>query len=175
MVKTGDIGYIDKKGRLTISDRLKNMIIVSGFNVYPREVEICILKLDYVKEVAVTGVNSKASGERAIAFISLEKGSKATEDDIIQYCKEKLVSYKVPKSCIFVETLPKNNTGKIDIKKLKKIFIKLSLILARKILFWCFTKSFAKHRYKITWRSIPKRIRDFSNRYIFRQHVKPAC
>ncbi|MBK2297279.1 long-chain-fatty-acid--CoA ligase [Francisella philomiragia] len=122
-LKTGDIGYIDKKGRLTISDRLKNMIIVSGFNVYPREVEICILKLDYVKEVAVTGVNSKTSGERAIAFISLEKGSKATEDDIIQYCKEKLVSYKVPKSCIFVETLPKNNTGKIDIKKLKKDFL----------------------------------------------------
>lgn len=122
-LKTGDIGYIDKKGRLTISDRIKNMIIVSGFNVYPREIELCILKLDYVKEVAVTGVKSKTSGERAIAFISLEKSSNATEEDIIKHCKDKLASYKVPKSCIFVETLPKNNTGKIDIKKLKNQFL----------------------------------------------------
>ncbi|GAB4224236.1 MAG: long-chain fatty acid--CoA ligase [Francisella sp.] len=119
-LKTGDIGYIDKKGRITISDRLKNMIIVSGFNVYPREIELCILKLDYVKEVAVTGVKSKSSGERAIAFVSLEKNSNATEEDIIKHCKEKLASYKVPKSCIFVESLPKNNTGKIDIRKLKQ-------------------------------------------------------
>lgn len=122
-LKTGDIGYIDKKGRLTISDRIKNMIIVSGFNVYPREIELCILKLDYVREVAVTGVNSKTSGERAIAFISLEKGSNVTEQDIIKYCKDKLAGYKVPKSCIFVENLPKNNTGKIDIKKLKNQFL----------------------------------------------------
>ena len=122
-LKTGDIGYIDKKGRLTISDRIKNIIIVSGFNVYPREIELCILKLDYVKEVAVTGVKSKTSGERAIAFISLEKSSSAAEEDIIKHCKNKLASYKVPKSCIFVETLPKNNTGKIDIKKLKNQFL----------------------------------------------------
>lgn len=99
------------------------MIIVSGFNVYPREIELCILKLDYVREVAVTGVKSKTSGERPIAFISLEKGSNATEEDIIKHCKDKLASYKVPRSCIFVETLPKNNTGKIDIKKLKNQFL----------------------------------------------------
>ncbi|API86473.1 long-chain-fatty-acid--CoA ligase [Francisella uliginis] len=122
-LKTGDVGYIDKKGRLTISDRLKNMIIVSGFNVYPREIEICILKLEDIKEVAVTGIESKTSGERAIAFISLEKGSKLTEKDIIDHCREKLASYKVPKTCIFVKTLPKNNTGKIDIKKLKNDFL----------------------------------------------------
>ncbi|QIW09844.1 long-chain fatty acid--CoA ligase [Francisella sp. LA112445] len=122
-LKTGDIGYIDKKGRLTISDRIKNMIIVSGFNVYPREIEICILKLEDIKEVAVTGVESKTSGERAIAFISLEKDSKLTEKDIIAHCREKLASYKVPKTCIFVSTLPKNNTGKIDIKKLKNDFL----------------------------------------------------
>lgn len=122
-LKTGDIGYIDKKGRLTISDRIKNMIIVSGFNVYPREIEICILKLESVREVAITGVQSKTSGERALAFVSLEKDAKATEQDIINHCKEKLASYKVPKTCIFVETLPKNNTGKIDIKKLKNQFL----------------------------------------------------
>ncbi|TDT72112.1 long-chain acyl-CoA synthetase [Allofrancisella inopinata] len=122
-LKTGDIGYIDKKGRLTISSRLKNMIIVSGFNVYPREIEICILKLNQIKEVAVTGIASKTSGERAIAFISLEKGAQLTEKDIIDHCREKLASYKIPKSCIFVESLPKNNTGKIDIKKLKNDFL----------------------------------------------------
>lgn len=122
-LKTGDVGYIDKKGRLTISDRLKNMIIVSGFNVYPREIEICILKLEDIKEVAVIGVESKTSGERAIAFVSLEKDSKLTEKDIISHCREKLASYKVPKTCIFVKTLPKNNTGKIDIKKLKNDFL----------------------------------------------------
>lgn len=122
-LRTGDIGYIDKKGRLTISDRIKNMIIVSGFNVYPREIEIAILKLKEIKEVAVTGIESKTSGERAIAFVSLEKGSKLTEEDIIKHCKDKLTSYKVPKSCVFVNTLPKNNTGKIDIKKLKSQFL----------------------------------------------------
>ncbi|ASG67539.1 long-chain-fatty-acid--CoA ligase [Francisella halioticida] len=122
-LKTGDVGYIDKRGRLTISDRLKNMIIVSGFNVYPREIEICILKLKDIKEIAVTGIESKTSGERAIAFVSLEKYSKLAEKDIINHCREKLASYKVPKACIFVKTLPKNNTGKIDIKKLKNDFL----------------------------------------------------
>ena len=119
-LKTGDIGYIDKKGRLTISDRLKNMIIVSGFNVYPREIEICLLKHSCIKEAAVTGTKSDTSGERTFAFVSLEEGSTTTELDIINHCKEKLASYKVPKSVIFVKTLPKNNTGKIDIQKLKK-------------------------------------------------------
>jgi long-chain acyl-CoA synthetase len=119
-LKTGDIGYIDKKGRLTISDRLKNMIIVSGFNVYPREIEICLLKHNCVKEAAVAGAKSDTSGERTFAFVSLEEGSTTSEQDIISHCKEKLASYKVPKSVIFVNTLPKNNTGKIDIQKLKK-------------------------------------------------------
>ncbi|MGQ4001594.1 long-chain fatty acid--CoA ligase [Francisellaceae bacterium CB300] len=119
-LKTGDIGYIDKKGRLTISDRLKNMIIVSGFNVYPREIEICLLKHDDIKEAAVTGIKSDTSGERTFAFVSLENGSTTSEIDIINHCKEKLASYKVPKAVIFVNTLPKNNTGKIDIQKLKK-------------------------------------------------------
>ncbi|MFC4891447.1 long-chain fatty acid--CoA ligase [Pseudofrancisella aestuarii] len=122
-LKTGDIGYIDKKGRLTITDRLKNMIIVSGFNVYPREVELCISKLKDIREVAVTGIPSKTSGERAIAFISLTPGSKLSEQDILNHCKERLASYKVPKTCILIETLPKNNTGKIDIKKLKTEFL----------------------------------------------------
>ena len=119
-LKTGDIGYIDKKGRLTISDRLKNMIIVSGFNVYPREIEICLLKHNCIKEAAVAGTKSDTSGERTFAFVSLEEGSTTSEQDIIAHCKEKLASYKVPKSVIFVKTLPKNNTGKIDIQKLKK-------------------------------------------------------
>ena len=122
-LKTGDIGYIDKKGRLTISDRLKNMIIVSGFNVYPREIELCLLKYNDIKEAAVTGIKSESSGERTFAFVSLEDNSKASETDLINHCKEKLASYKVPKSIIFVKTLPKNNTGKIDIQKLRKEYI----------------------------------------------------
>ncbi|AXA33763.1 long-chain-fatty-acid--CoA ligase [Francisella adeliensis] len=122
-LKSGDIGYIDTKGRLTISDRLKNMIIVSGFNVYPREIEICLLKLSSIKEVAVTGVESKTSGERTLAFVSLEKGMHTTEAEIIAHCKDKLASYKVPKAIIFVETLPKNNTGKIDLQSLKKEYL----------------------------------------------------
>ncbi len=119
-LKTGDIGYIDKKGRLTISGRLKNVIIVSGFNVYPREIEICLLKHNCIKEVVVAGTKSASSGERTIAFASLEDGSNTSEKDIINHCKKKLASYKVPKSVIFVKTLPKNNTGKIDLQKLKK-------------------------------------------------------
>ena len=119
-LKTGDIGYIDKKGRLTITDRLKNMVIVSGFNVYPREVEISILKLEGIKEVAVTGIKSESSGERTVAFVSLEDGSDLSEADIINHCKEKMASYKAPKFCKFIDTLPKNNVGKIDIKKLVK-------------------------------------------------------
>lgn len=119
-LKTGDIGYIDKKGRLTISDRLKNMIIVSGFNVYPREIELCLLKHDAVKEAAVTGVKSTTSGERTFAFVALENDFSVSEKELVNHCKDKLASYKVPKNIIFVKTLPKNNTGKIDIQKLKK-------------------------------------------------------
>ena len=122
-LRTGDIGYIDTKGRLTISDRIKNMIIVSGFNVYPREIEICISKMNNVREVAVTGVPSKTSGERAVAFVSIVNDSNISDIDIINHCKANMASYKVPKNCIFIDTLPKNSTGKIDIKKLKAEFL----------------------------------------------------
>ena len=124
-LKTGDIGYIDKKGRIVITDRIKNMIIVSGFNVYPREIENVITHMPNIKETAVIGINSESSGEKPLAFISLNNpNDKVNEKDIINYCKKHLANYKVPKKFIFVDSLPKNNTGKIALKKLKQEYLK---------------------------------------------------
>ena len=119
-LKTGDVGFLDDLGRLTISGRLKYMIIVSGFNVYPKEIEIALLEKSEISDAAIIGVPSEKTGEMVVAFITLKKGVSLTEEDVRSYCKTKLSAYKVPKKVIFENDLPKNTVGKIDIKKLYK-------------------------------------------------------
>ncbi len=109
---TGDIGYMSEDGFFYIVDRKKDMILVSGFNVYPNEVEDVIALHPKVLEVAVVGVPDEKSGEAVKAFI-VKKDPSLTADEIIAHCRQQLTAYKVPKHVEFRTELPKTNVGKI--------------------------------------------------------------
>tara|TARA_B110000438_G_scaffold33857_1_gene33511 strand:+ start:21493 stop:23172 length:1680 start_codon:yes stop_codon:yes gene_type:complete len=109
---TGDIGVIDKQGFIKIVDRKKEMVLVSGFNVYPNEVEHVISSHPKVLEVGVIGVPDKKTSE-AVKAVIVKKDESLTEEEIKLYCKEKLTNYKCPKHVSFTDELPKSNVGKI--------------------------------------------------------------
>ena len=109
---TGDVGTMDEKGFFKIVDRKKEMILVSGFNVYPNDVEKAISENPKVLEVGVRGEKKEDGTEFVRAFI-VKKDPSLTEDEVINFCREKLTNYKVPKSISFREELPKSNVGKI--------------------------------------------------------------
>ncbi len=115
---TGDIGIMEPDGFLKIVDRKKDMILVSGFNVYPNEIEDVIAKHPKVLEVAVIGVPDAKSGEVPKVFI-VKKDKNLTESEILDYCKEYLTNYKLPRSVEFRESLPKTNVGKILRRELR--------------------------------------------------------
>ena len=115
---TGDVGTMDEKGFFKIVDRKKEMILVSGFNVYPNDVEKAISENPKVLEVGVRGEKKEDGTEFVRAFI-VKKDPSLTEDEIINFCREKLTNYKVPKSISFREELPKSNVGKILRRLLK--------------------------------------------------------
>jgi long-chain acyl-CoA synthetase len=108
---TGDVGVFDSQGFLKIVDRIKDMILVSGFNVYPNEVEDVVTRHPKVLEAAAVGVPDDKTGE-AIKLFVVKKGE-VTEDEIIAFCRKDLVAYKVPKQIAFKTELPKTNVGKI--------------------------------------------------------------
>ncbi|MEE2031500.1 FadD3 family acyl-CoA ligase [Rhodococcus chondri] len=110
---TGDVGVLDDRGYLDITDRLKDMYISGGFNVYPAEVEAALLRVPGVHEVAVIGVPDDRMGEVGRAFIVPLDGSGLTEDDVVAYAIEKLAKFKVPRSVRFVDSLPRNPSGKV--------------------------------------------------------------
>lgn len=116
--RTGDIGYMDQDGFFRIVDRKKEMILVSGFNVYPNEVEKCIVEHPKVKEVGVCGVPDEKTTEAVKAFI-VRADDSLTEEEIKDFCKDKLTNYKRPKHVAFRDELPKSNVGKILRRKLK--------------------------------------------------------
>ncbi|MBD2810205.1 long-chain-fatty-acid--CoA ligase FadD [Xenorhabdus sp. Vera] len=115
---TGDIANIDENGFLHIVDRKKDMILISGFNVYPNEVEDVVSSHPKVLESAVVGVPSKNSGEAVKVFV-VRKDSSLTEDELKAYCRRYLTGYKVPKLIEFRDELPKSNVGKILRKELR--------------------------------------------------------
>ncbi len=117
-LKTGDIATVDADGFFTIVDRKKDMILVSGFNVYPNEVEEQIATLEGIQEVGVIGVPDERSGEKVAAFVvaGLKRPSEA---DIIAHCRKSLAAYKVPGSVQFVDELPKSPIGKILRRELR--------------------------------------------------------
>lgn len=111
-LKTGDVGVMDEEGFFRIVDRKKEMILVSGFNVYPNEVEEVIAMHPKVLECGVKGVTDEKSTEAVKAFI-VKKDPSLTEEEMKEHCKKYLTSYKVPKHIAFRESLPKSNVGKI--------------------------------------------------------------
>jgi long-chain acyl-CoA synthetase len=118
-LRTGDIVHCDEQGYLFINDRKKDMIIVSGFNVYPNEVEEVIAAMPEIAEVGVVGIPDQHSGEVVKAFI-VRKDVQITEQDVLQHCKKYLTGYKLPKYIEFRESLPKSNIGKILRQKLRE-------------------------------------------------------
>jgi len=115
---TGDVGQIEDDGRLRIVDRKKDMILVSGFNVYPNEIENIIAAHPGVLEVAVIGVPADATGEAVKAFV-VKKDPALTEKQIIEHCRKQMTAYKVPRLVEFRNDLPKSNVGKILRKELR--------------------------------------------------------
>lgn len=110
---TGDVGYLDNDGFLYVVDRLKDMIISGGENIYSAELELVLAQHPAVAEVAVIGVPNEKWGEVPRAYIVIKEGQKLIEDEVIAFCKEKLASYKAVKEVAFIEQLPRNAVGKI--------------------------------------------------------------
>jgi long-chain acyl-CoA synthetase len=111
---TGDIGLLDDDGYLFITGRKKEMIIVSGFNVFPREVEELLHQHDQVKEAAVVGRPDDYRGELPIAFVALREAGAVSPETLLEYCRHNLAAYKVPAEIRLLESLPKTAVGKVD-------------------------------------------------------------
>ena len=118
---TGDIARIDETGNIFIVDRKKDMIIVSGFNVFPNEVEAVVNEHPAVLECGCVGVEGKDSQEIVKVFIVLHEDQTLSEEEIITFCRDKLTAYKVPKQIEFIKEIPKTNVGKVLRRELKEI------------------------------------------------------
>ena len=119
--RTGDIGVFNEQGFLKIVDRKKDMIIVSGFNVYPNEVEAVAAACTGVAECACVGRPDEKTGEAVRLFVAQARGAFLTETEVIAHCRRELAAYKVPREVRFLEALPKSNVGKILRKDLRAI------------------------------------------------------
>ncbi|MGD0704290.1 MAG: long-chain fatty acid--CoA ligase [Trebonia sp.] len=116
---TGDLGYLDEDGFLFIVDRIKDLIIRGGYNVYPREVEEVLYAHPAVAEAAVIGVPDPKMGEEVRAIVAVKPGQSVTETELIEFVKERAAAYKYPRTIEFRDSLPKNATGKILKKELR--------------------------------------------------------
>ncbi len=118
-VYTGDIGYFDEEGYLSVVDRKKDMIIAAGYNIYPVEIDNVLFEHPKILEACAVGVPDPYRGETVKAFVVVKPGESLTEEEVIAYCRENLAPYKVPKAIEFVEELPKSTVGKILRRELR--------------------------------------------------------
>jgi long-chain acyl-CoA synthetase len=118
---TGDIGEIDSDGYLYVRDRKKDMAIVGGYNVYPREIEEVLFAHPDVKDAAAVGVPDRYYGETIRACVVLKEGARSDVDDLVAHCKTNLANYKVPSGIALVDALPRTTVGKIDRQVLREI------------------------------------------------------
>jgi long-chain acyl-CoA synthetase len=118
-LKTGDMGYMNEDGWLFIVDRKKDMIIASGYKVWPKEVEDVIYTHPAVREAAVVGVHDDYRGETVKAVVSLKPGQSLEPESLIEYCKERMAAYKYPRVVAVLDELPKTPTGKILRRELR--------------------------------------------------------
>ena len=117
---TGDVGHRDADGYYYITDRKKDMLLVNGINVYPREIEEVIYHFPGVKEAAVIGVPDARRGEQPVAFVAAAEGQTLDEKALLQFIRSKLADYKIPKKISILPGLPKNATGKVLKTDLRK-------------------------------------------------------
>jgi long-chain acyl-CoA synthetase len=116
---TGDIGYVDKDGFLFLVDRKKDMVIVGGYNVYPREIDEVLFNHPAIHEAATVGKRDDRLGEVVVAFVARKSGAELDEEHFFAYCKDNLVKYKRPVEVHFIDALPRTGTNKIDRMKLR--------------------------------------------------------
>jgi long-chain acyl-CoA synthetase len=124
---TGDLGYMDAKGYFYIADRSKDLIVASGFNVYPREVEEVLYKHEAISEAAVVGIPDEYRGENVAAIVVVKPNIQVSDElkaSIITYCRGQLAAYKVPRIIEFRETLPKSLVGKILRREVRQMLVK---------------------------------------------------
>lgn len=117
-LQTGDMATVDDDGYIWLVDRAKDLVIVSGFNVYPAEVEEVLASYPDVAEVGVVGVPHPHTGEAVKAFVVAADGSDIDEETLIEFCREHLARYKCPNKVLFVDELPRNTTGKLVRRRL---------------------------------------------------------
>jgi long-chain acyl-CoA synthetase len=110
---------VDEDGYLYLVDRKKDMVIVGGYNVYPREVDEVLFKHPKIREAATVGKPDPRLGETLVAFVVLDAGATLTEEEFFEYCKAEMVKYKRPVEVYFVDALPKTGTNKINRRALR--------------------------------------------------------
>jgi acyl-CoA synthetase (AMP-forming)/AMP-acid ligase II len=110
---TGDLARMDEEGFIYIVDRKKDLIVSGGENIYPREIEEVLYHHPKIQEAAIVGAPDRIWGESVIAVVVLKKGETMKEEEVIEYCKQYLASYKKPKSVVFMQVLPRNPSGKV--------------------------------------------------------------
>jgi acyl-CoA synthetase (AMP-forming)/AMP-acid ligase II len=110
---TGDIAVMDERGYLRITDRLKDMFIMGGFNCYPAEIENIMHSSEEIAQVAVIGVPDERMGEVGMAFVVPARGAQPTPESIIAWCRKNMANYKVPRQVEIVDELPMNAIGKV--------------------------------------------------------------
>ena len=120
-VTVEDLARRDDEGHIYIIDRKKDMVISGGINIYPREIEEVLFKHPAIADVAVTGVPDEKWGERLKAFVVTRPGNEIAEQDVIDFCKDKISDYKVPKDVAFIEALPRNVGGKVLKRELREL------------------------------------------------------
>jgi long-chain acyl-CoA synthetase len=118
---TGDIGYSDEDGYMFLVDRKKELIIVGGYNVYPREIDELLTNHPAVREAAAVGVPDEFLGEVVRAYVALRAGEAVSVDELSEYCRANLVKYKQPREIVILDELPKKGPGKIDKLSLKSM------------------------------------------------------
>ena len=112
-LRTGDVGYIDEDGYIFITDRKKDMLLVNGNNVYPREIEEVYYAFPGIREAAVIGIPDMRKGEQPLGFVSMVDGQELNEKELAQFLKDRLADYKLPRKTVVLPGLPRNATGKI--------------------------------------------------------------
>jgi acyl-CoA synthetase (AMP-forming)/AMP-acid ligase II len=110
---TGDVGVMDERGNVRITDRIKDMFVVGGFNAYPAEIEQVLARHPAVSEVAVVGVPDQRLGEVGCAYVVPKPGAVVDADEVVAWCRERMANYKVPRSVVVVDALPRNASGKV--------------------------------------------------------------
>ena len=118
---TGDIGVFNEAGNITIVDRKKDMIIASGFNIFPNEIDDVLFSHPKILEACTIGVPDEYRGETVKAYVVVRPGDSLTEQEVTDFCKDRLTAYKVPKQIVFIDAIPKSAVGKILRRAMKDL------------------------------------------------------